>query len=203
MGFIPKITCRRCKREYSGIHSRCPHCGTKKVKQSERTPVTTTGVQQGTAANSRANANAKWQMIFGLILVAAVIIAVIVLISLSISGDPGEEAELPDSTPSAPVATMTPTPPPPTPTPTASVSSITISYFNEAKTEFTANVGSQVQLTATPYPVDANAVVSWRSTDEEIITVDSTGLVTAVGSGIAYVIASCGGAEAECMVWVP
>ncbi len=28
MSVIPKITCRRCGREYSGLRSRCPYCGT-------------------------------------------------------------------------------------------------------------------------------------------------------------------------------
>ena len=89
MGFIPKTTCRRCFREYSGLRSRCPYCGTKKVKDSTRTPASTDSTVRGTAANSRAAANAKWQMIFGAIILAVVILAVIVLISVSISGDSG------------------------------------------------------------------------------------------------------------------
>ena len=42
MSVIPKITCRRCGREYSGLRSRCPYCGTSRKKSAERIPVSYT-----------------------------------------------------------------------------------------------------------------------------------------------------------------
>ncbi|MGN1002308.1 MAG: Cna B-type domain-containing protein [Oscillospiraceae bacterium] len=84
MGFIPQITCRHCGKTFSGIHNRCPHCGAPRVKQSGRTPASTTGVRPGTAASRRANSNTQMQFIFGCVLIALVIVAVIILISASL-----------------------------------------------------------------------------------------------------------------------
>lgn len=94
MGFIPQITCRHCGKQYSGIHKRCPHCGAQRVKQSGRTPTTTTGVKAGTAANRRANSNTQMQFIFGCVLVALVIVAVIVLISASLGTSKTETVDI-------------------------------------------------------------------------------------------------------------
>lgn len=199
MSFIPQTVCRRCKREYSVLRSRCPHCGTRKTSQSERTPVSSSATKPGTSASNRRDANSQWQMLFGLILVAAVIIAVIVIIVVS-TKEPKEEP-LPEPTP--PVETVAPTPPPtPSPPPTAEIVSITISYYNSPRTEFSAHIGDQVPLNATIYPLDAGATVTWRSTDESVVTVDSDGLVTAVGSGNATIIAECNGVQAECKVGI-
>ena len=77
MGFIPRLTCRRCGRQYSGLHSRCPYCGTRRVKSSDRVPSPTPAMNPGTDAARRAGTGTKWQMIFGAILLGAVILAVI------------------------------------------------------------------------------------------------------------------------------
>ena len=76
MGMIPDVRCRRCGETFSSLRSRCPNCGTRRVSQSGRTPATTPGTVKGTASYDRAETNTKWQMIFGLILVVAVILAV-------------------------------------------------------------------------------------------------------------------------------
>ena len=41
MSVIPKITCRRCGREYYGLRSRCPYCGTSRKKYAQRIPLRT------------------------------------------------------------------------------------------------------------------------------------------------------------------
>lgn len=202
MGFIPTITCRKCGRHYSGIRSRCPNCGTKRVKQSSRTASTTDSARPGTSANSRAALNTRWQMIFSLILLIAVIAAVIVLISASLDGKNDPDADI---TPTSDIVEPTPTATPiptPSPSPTPTITSITISFLAETKTEFAMNIGDMVPLTATAYPLDVNAEITWSSTDESICLVDQDGVVTGVGSGWASVIAESGGVSAECKVWV-
>jgi len=202
MGLIPTITCRRCKREYSALRGRCPHCGTRKTKQSERTPTTTAGTRPGTTANSRVNSNAKWQMIFGLVLVAAVIIAVIAIIMISTGGEkPAKTTPPPETTVTPPPTTATPIPTP-TPTPTPTVTSITITYYGAEKTDFSAPVGDETQLSAIVYPMDIAATVTWSSTDEGILTVSSDGVVVGVSKGKASVIAECGGVKQECIVYI-
>ena len=75
MSFIPRVTCRRCGRQYSGLRGRCPYCGTRRVKQSDRVPATSASTDPGSAAGERAASNSRWQLIFGGILLLAVILA--------------------------------------------------------------------------------------------------------------------------------
>jgi hypothetical protein len=200
MGFIPTVTCKKCGRQYSGLKNHCPYCGAKHVKATTRTPATTAAARPGTAAASRASANTRWQAIFGIILLVAVITAVIVLITVSL-GDAEPVATTPAVTTPA-VTTAPPVTPTPTPEPTPTVTSITISYFTDPKTEFSMSVGGQIPLTATVYPLDVEATATWRSTDESICTVDENGVVTGVSAGWGSVIAECGGVAAECKVLV-
>ena len=208
MGFIPQITCRHCGKKFSAIHSRCPNCGTRHVKQTSRSTPTTDSVKPGTAASARADSNTRWQFIFGCILVAAVIVAVIVLISASLS--PKEPEKPVETPPVIEVTTPPPTTPPPTdtPEPTVGVTSVTIvtSYDGRQATEFTLrSAWGPIQLRADVYPTEAltTATVEWRSSNDEVCTVDDTGLVTAVGSGRCEIIAECGGIGARCVVLVP
>ena len=85
MSFIPRVTCRRCGRQFSGMRGRCPYCGTRRVRQSERVPGPTPGEDMSTPSGQRAAVNARWQLIFGAILLVAVILAVVVLISMSLN----------------------------------------------------------------------------------------------------------------------
>lgn len=203
MGFIPEITCRHCGKKFSAIHNRCPNCGTRRIKQTNRSTPTTASAKSGTAAYARANTNAKWQFIFGCILVAAVILAVIVLITSSLG--PAKPVETPE--PSIEVTTPPPTPvPTDPPTPTIPVTSVAITFLGSPVTEFTQRVEwAPIDLNADVYPTDAltTATVKWRSSDESVATVDVDGIVTAVGSGECEIIAECGGVATKCNVLVP
>lgn len=204
MALIPPNICRRCHHEYSGLKSRCPYCGTRKTSASTRTARPTASAQQGTGARARANANAKWQMIFGGVLIIAIVIAVIALTAVSLNNREEKQAAVspsadPIETPEI-IETPTPTTVPPTQTP--NVSSITITFLGSETSEFAMSPGDQIQLKANPYPLDVNAVVEWKSTNEGILTVDETGLVTGVSSGWADVTATCGAVTATCKVWV-
>ena len=206
MGFIPTITCRKCRRQYSGLLKKCPHCGTRRQSVSTRPAATTDSVQKGTAASARALENNQWQLIFGLILLAAVMLSVIVLITAGINGR--EEAAAPTddisllSPPPSTAVTETPTPTP-TPTPVVAPTSVSIYFLTDpVESGFTTIVGESVQLNASVYPLDIASVVEWRSTDESVFTVDQTGKVTGKGAGTATLIASCGGIQDECQVIV-
>ena len=215
MGFIPEITCRRCGNKYSAIHSRCPSCGAPRKQTPERAPAPERTEQPAAAPAQRRsrsaktlplfNSNTKWQFIFGCILIVLVIVAVIILISASL-GPASKPVETPEPTVEVtPPPTPTPTPTPP-PTPTIPVTSVSITFLGSPLKEFTQRIGADpLQLKADVYPVEAvtTAKLEWRSSDEKIITVDETGLVTAVGPGWAEVIAECGGVAASCKVWVP
>lgn len=208
MSVIPHVTCRRCGREYSGVRSRCPYCGTRRVKSTDRVPMGTASETAGTPASERAAVNTKWQMLFGLILLIAVVIAVIVLITVSISGSKNPDANN-NVVATPPVQTTVVTEPPvstpspsPTPSPTPQVSSITITFLGSQRTEFAAKVGDVVALKAQVYPVDPDAEITWASEDESVVKVDQEGNVTAVGKGNTKISATCGGQTAECKVYI-
>ena len=31
MGMIPRVICRRCGRQFSGVRARCPYCGSERT----------------------------------------------------------------------------------------------------------------------------------------------------------------------------
>ncbi len=71
--------------------------------------------------------------------------------------------------------------------------------------ELELNPGDSVQLEATVMPADAdNVAVEWSSSDPETVSVDDSGLVTAlkVGSAVITVRSADGNAEASCTVTV-
>ena len=202
MSVIPKITCRRCGREYSGLRSRCPHCGTSRSRSAERIPLRTSSENAGTPAAEHAAVNTKWQMLFGGILLIAVVAAVIVLITVSLNAGKNASASA-APTPPATVSSAAPvTTPTPTPTPTPSVTSITITFLGSKRTEFAAKVGDEVPLSTTIYPTGGDQTVTWSSKDESIATVSDKGVVTGVGKGTTTITAECGGVKADCTVYI-
>jgi len=83
---------------------------------------------------------------------------------------------------------------------TQPVNSISLSYESYTFT----NLGESLQLTATVFPINAtNNRIQWSSSDEKVCTVNM-GLVTAVGSGTATIMATTvdGGFVANCSVTV-
>ena len=200
MSVIPKITCRRCGREYSGLRSRCPYCGTSRKKSAERIPLCTSSANAGTPAAEHAAVNTKWQLLFGGILLIAVVAAVIVLITVSLNAEKNSSAAV-DPTPPATVSSAAPVTTP-TPTPTPSVTSVTITFLGSKRTEFAAKVGDEVQLSATVYPTGTDQTVTWSSKDESVAKVSDKGVVTGVGKGTTTITAECGGVKADCTVYI-
>lgn len=206
MGFIPQVTCRRCNNKFSAARLRCPACGTRRVQQSGRVPGTTPGVVKGTAASARANDNRRWQLIFGAILVVAVIVALVVMIAVSLPN--ADTPGTPDKPTPAP-ATDAPTPTPSesaTPEVTPTVNEVKIYYYGDVRTEFTTKVGDVTPLTAQPYPMNlVNPEIVWTSSDENVIKIEGSGSsasVRAVGSGVATLTVTCYGASATCRIVV-
>ena len=161
MSLFPEVKCRRCGESFSIVRSHCPNCGTRRVAQSGRTPAATPGTVKGTAAYERAETNTKWQMIFGGILVFAVILAVIVMVTVHPDGldNPGTTGQ------------GTITAPTPSPTPIPIPESVKVFFFEDEKEEFTEKVGEAVKLKAVAYPVDQfpNATFKWSVNDESVI----------------------------------
>lgn len=216
MGLIKKTICPKCGKEYSALKTDCPYCGAKKINPSERAPSSSDAVRQGTPASRRAEANARWQMLFGLCLVLAVIAGVIILVMSTLDGNYDHTVK---ATPTALVSVAPPentasVTPSETPTPSVSTSSspsaspsvqsITFTFLGQKlkDQEFATDVGKTTQLGATVSPKSAQGTLAWTSSDESIVTVDQNGNVTAVGKGWAKVTATAGDKSADCKVWV-
>ncbi len=212
MPMIPEVKCRRCGETFSSMRSRCPNCGTSRVTQSSRTPGPTPGTVQGTASYERAETNTKWQIIFGLILVAAVILAVIVMVTGSLEGTDSQQRPTqitpPVVTEYVPVIEEPPTPPP---TPTPTVEGLRVMFFtNEIQTDFTIWVDDPIDLTVQVMPLTLQGLrVDWKSTNTDILTVEKTDEyavhVSCVDDGSlpksCKLILTCAGFEKELTVY--
>ena len=213
MDLIPQVTCRKCGTEYSSLQSRCPNCGTRKMKQTQRAPGTTSGSVAGTYANEQAQLNVRWQMTFAAILVVAVILSMIVLISTSLSTKPdvGEQGGNPGQVEVDPNVSPTPTPTPtPSPTPTPMLNSLGLTYAGNALAgnTFTEAIGEEVPLSLTYYPLNVPVTtndVKWTSMDTNICTVkgDNMGcVITGVGTGSTTVTVELYNQKVDILVYV-
>ena len=222
MAVIPEITCRRCGSKYSGLRSRCPKCGAPRVNQPPRVPPTTSAATPATAASGRAAVNIRWQFIFAGVLVLALILAVVVLVNSNKSSSPAQTSAKPGTAAGQGTATYVsadlPTPSPsPEPTPDASptpvIESMAITFLNKtinAHSMTLTNAGEifNIDLDVTTYPASEGLPVSWRSTNEKILTVDDRGFLNVVGASPnrtvhAGIIAECGGLEDYITVYIP
>lgn len=80
---------------------------------------------------------------------------------------------------------------------------IPVDHITLDKTEVELICGETVQLNATVLPEDAeDKTVTWTSSDNEIATVNETGLVTSHNAGTATITATSGDVSAECTVTV-
>lgn len=168
----------------------------------------------GTQAHERAAENLNWQMIFGTIIVAAILAAVIAIVSLGVNNDisasvttddagqvttgdtqPGEDVMV--ATTAVPTATPEPTP---VATDAPLVNSVGITYLREDMPGFTQYVGDKVQLDVAFYPINNDLTPEWSSSDETVATVDQTGLVTLVGEGTCVISVTVAGVTDTCDV---
>ena len=177
MPMIPEVKCRRCGEVFSSMRSRCPNCGTRRVTQSGRTPSPTPGTVKGTASYERAETNTKWQIIFGLILVAAVVLAVIVMVTTSLEGADVKQQSTaitpPVVTEYVPVIEEAPTP---EPTPTPNVEGLRVMFFTtEIQNDFTIWVDDPIDLTVQVMPMTLTGLkVDWKSSNPDILKVEKT-----------------------------
>ena len=208
MNIIPEVKCRRCGESFSSMRSRCPNCGTRRVSQSTRSPATPPSTVSGTAAYARASANTRWQLIFGLILVAAVILAVVVMVSTGLSDIDNATAKTQASMPMASAVTeLVETAPTPSPTPTPTVETIAmiwgVTHYEDS--EFTMHLSTsedeEFDMTAQAYPLTIeNPTFEWSVDNDGILelTPNATGSechikqIGTIAGGVKLTVTCCG-----------
>lgn len=221
MAVIPEITCRRCGSKYSGLRTRCPKCGAPRMNQPTRVPPTTASATPKTAASGRAAINIRWQFVFAAVLLLALILAVVVLVvsngknknaAPSNNTNPGQSS-VPTYV-SADLPTPSPSPEPtPDATATPEIQSMAIVFINTAFKDHSMTLNRpgeifDIDLDVNTYPTNDSLPVTWRSTNEKILTVTDRGFITVVGASPnrtvhAGIIAECGGLEDYVTVYIP
>lgn len=69
--------------------------------------------------------------------------------------------------------------------------------------EISLFAGQAAHITATVYPENAaDKSIAWTSSDETVVSVDNTGIITAIAVGTATIHATCGETSATCRVTV-
>jgi len=211
MSIISEVKCARCDRKYSGVRSRCPYCGARRI---------------GRGKYSDEADNSKGKMLIGILIMSILVIAVGVLLfttprpvepdvppSLEESPDAliGDEGEITSMDGTNPVSPPPSTPPiedidEPPETTAPKVNSVTITYANKEKTDITVKIGDGVVLRARIDPVGVEEEILWTSSNRNVFDVVPTNAektqakVTATGKGAATLTVTVGGVEAECIV---
>jgi len=218
VGIISEVKCARCDRKYSGVRSRCPYCGARRI---------------GSGKYSEEGDNTRGKMIIGVLILAVLVVAAGVLLfttprpedelerdpSPQISDEdpsrmPGDTDNInmpgltsPDPSPSEPEETDDETP---TPTP-VQVQSIEITYAGTKMEDFSEPVGKKtpLRIRVEPPGAEVDAEIIWTSSDTSVFEVVADNLegtaasVTITGTGSArhaILTVSIGDIEAQCDV---
>ncbi|MCL2152652.1 MAG: hypothetical protein FWH57_06820 [Oscillospiraceae bacterium] len=212
MSIISEVKCARCDRKYSGVRSRCPYCGARRI---------------GRGKYSEDSDNSKGKMLIGVLIMSVLVIAVAVLLFTTdkpeavdadpqqinktdgINPDDDDNTEMPGTNPVIPTPSATPeleNSPEPTVSPTPEVRSVTITYAGKEKKDFTVKVGESVSLRVKIDPVGVEEEIIWTSSDRnvfevvELNTEKTSAKVTGIGAGVATLTVTVGDVVAECTV---
>jgi len=203
MSIVNEIKCARCDRKYSGVRSRCPYCGARRI---------------GRGKYSEDSDNARGKMLISVLIMAVFTVAAGVLLFTSEADavNPTPEASPEITTPDDNLNILIPPSPPPTiepqPSPTPvplEVASVTILYGGNPLyyvDQFTERAGRAIELGVRVDPPGVDDRPEWRieynEDEEEFIQLDHVvGGVRLVASraGRAKLIVSAG--DKETFAW--
>ena len=218
MSIISEIKCARCDRKYSGVRSRCPYCGARRI---------------GSGKYYEEGDNTKGKMIIGVLIMAVLVVAAGILLfttkpkkdpvgptgqSVSESSSPTIPPEDDITTIPGPDATSpdeddiedideTPTPEP------IKIESVTITYAGLPATDFSEPVGTRVPLRVKiePAGVEFSEEIIWESSNISVFDVvkdnieGTSAIVTIIGKSgdrNAVLTVSVGDVQAKCIIRV-
>ena len=212
MSIFAEVKCARCDRKYSGIRSKCPYCGARRI---------------GRGKYSEETDNSKGKMLIGVMIMAVLVVAAGVLLLTAPKPTYEEPPRNTDHESSPPALSseddvtsfpgpgiISPAEPsdnetdgPEDTAPVYTVESVRIMYSNITKTDFTAKVGEQVPLRASVEPVGIEEEIIWTSSNTDVFEVvpNTTGTnatVYGIGKGNATLTVTVGDKEATCIVRV-
>jgi len=175
MAIVNEIKCARCDRKYSGVRSRCPYCGARRI---------------GRGKYSEGSDNAKGKMLISVLIMAVFTVgAGILLFSTPVDADgtppivsPAPTDDLEDGITEIPGPSPDPTEPPPTPTPVIQqqITSLNVTMAGSdrvlggADNNFTLSRNEKLPIRARIEPLSLNfddVKVEFSSSNEEVFTV--------------------------------
>ena len=163
MAKIPMVRCRGCGCEFSALRADCPQCGLRRtIGDTSQTVTEPARRPKPNPQPQNAQRRSNWQLVIGLLLIAAAVLAVVLMLFTGRTGQAGRPKPTPTPSP-----TYEPRPTP-TPSPTPTVDNIKIFFFNNEVTDFTMRVGDPpLTVTARAYPNDklSDARFTWRVSD--------------------------------------
>ena len=216
MAIINEIKCARCDRKYSGVRSRCPYCGARRI---------------GRGKYSENSDNAKGKMLISVLIMAAFTVAAGVLL-FTTPVDAVEPEEVPDDDYSTSIEDEItifdgiPTPPPiddpiieeieiDEPEPPVTVTSVQIRYGDtlagapHSPREITIRVNSQYEFRARVEPPGIDDIeFHWESTNTdafEATAIDVGGVgvrVRGLARGSGYLVLTVGDVEDRFLIRV-
>ena len=211
MAIISEIKCSKCDKKYSGVRSRCPYCGARRI---------------GRGKYSEDGDSNKGKMLICILILAVMTVAVgaLLLTTPMPEGDiepPGLNDQNGSNLPSEEDTFTIPgigvphTPEPieePTVTPEPMpiiVESLTITYDGRRREDITLRVGERVPLGVRiePAGIELEDEIEWLSSDSNFFDVvpipeRTRATVTGVGVGTGTLIVRVGDIEATCIVRV-
>ena len=215
---MDRIQCPNCGQQYDARYQSCPFCGYRYASAAKQSTNRKGGKRLAgksqpaaaprTAAPSQApyppeggepqyqtpkKRHPFWSRFFFICSILLIIAAVLIVLSIvkTLFGDKGAP-NVPEETPSAQVS------------PSGEPGMLTGITLSPGELHLEA-VGDTTRLSVFPEPSTASVedtAVTWTSGDESIVTVNESGLVTAVSKGTATVTASYADLTAECQITV-
>ena len=208
MSIVNEIKCARCDRKYSGVRSRCPYCGARRI---------------GRGKYSEDSDNAKGKMLISVLIMAVFTVGAAVLLFSADPGDgrasAGSETVIPnpeegvESIPSITVApTPSPTPPPvlETPGPPA-VETVVLQFDNRRmRDDISQPLRSgelPINIRVEPIGSENNMSIVWSSSDPaifEVVEVPGTNRLGAkivpISTGSARLTVTVGDVESQTVI---
>ena len=200
MAIVNEIKCARCDRKYSGVRSRCPYCGARRI---------------GRGKYSEDSDNAKGKMLISVLILSVLVVAVGVLLftTPTDADDVGTEDDPSITTPEDEIDVVQGIHPEPTPIPTPTPEPTPVAPMNIQSITFTWNNGNTVlnpdvslsrgdtlgiQFRVEPPGINlADFSIEWASSNEEAVAIVPTvmgddGLLrgatlTGIGAGTATI----------------
>lgn len=206
---MARITCEYCNSEFESDMEQCPMCGMPRsiaasIPEEEPEPPRTGGDREkseeskkgGPRAPARTDKIPRWicVLICVFLTLAVIVGSIYAMIALDIiktgKGKPKENASLnlvpPDDDPGTEPA------PEPEPEPEPEPVRIACTGLRITEEVILPDMGRSASFFPVVEPEDCTEEISWVSSNPAVCTVDSTGLVTALGEGSAVVTAICG-----------